>query len=227
MGRLILNAAVRIDSLVRSMDCALWVGATSVARKALTGRINSPLRAEQPPDFGLIRLRERASPTQPSRLSRINLPAHFRSARLCSPRVSSASRATLGRAPQASLGPASPPRQPLVVQLRTCTTMRALTPASDHLRRRSPRLHRLTVLSFHPQPRDAARGSLYTPMTSVHGEFQASPPPSGLATTPRRNGFVILQTDSSPPVALHPASRRRSYLRLRSFGILRHGLSPC
>ena len=103
---------------------------------------------------------------------------------------------------------------------------------SDSCRRspptnRSPRLPRLIFPSFHPQPRDAARGSLYTPMTSVHGEFQASPPPSGLATTPRRNGFVILRTDSSPPVALHPASRRRSYLRLRSFGILRHGLSPC
>ena len=32
---------------------------------------------------------------------------------------------------------------------------------------------------------------------------------------PRRIEFVILRTASSPPVALHPASQRRSYLRLQ------------
>ena len=37
---------------------------------------------------------------------------------------------------------------------------------------------------------------------------------SRLATAFRRNGFVILRAVGSPPVALHPASRRRSYLRL-------------
>jgi hypothetical protein len=48
------------------------------------------------------------------------------------------SRSTLGRGgppARASLGPAPPPRQPLVIQLRTCTTTRALTPANGHLRR--------------------------------------------------------------------------------------------
>ena len=44
----------------------------------------------------------------------------------------------------------------------------------------------------------------------------ASPIPRGLADTPRRNGFVILQAVRSPPVALHPASRRRSYFQLHA-----------
>jgi hypothetical protein len=43
----------------------------------------------------------------------------------------------------------------------------------------------------------------------------------------RRNRFVILQTGSSLQVAPHPASRRRSYLRLQSYDILRQGLAPC
>jgi hypothetical protein len=37
-----------------------------------------------------------------------------------------------------------------------------------------------------------------------------------LATTTGRIKFVILRTSSSPPVALHPLSRGRSYFRLRS-----------
>src|SRR5258708_1013739 len=39
---------------------------------------------------------------------------------------------------------------------------------------------------------------------------------SRLVAAPRRIEFVILRTDSSPRVAPHPVSRRRSYLRLRS-----------
>ena len=39
---------------------------------------------------------------------------------------------------------------------------------------------------------------------------------SRLATALRRIRFVILRTAGSPPVAPHPASRRRSFLRLRS-----------
>ena len=62
---------------------------------------------------------------------------------------------------------------------------------------------------------------------SVTSEFRASLMNSRLAAASRRIEFVILRTNSSPPVAFHPASRRRSYLRLRSCGILRHGLSPC
>src|SRR5207249_6112650 len=39
---------------------------------------------------------------------------------------------------------------------------------------------------------------------------------SRLATALRRIRFVILRTAGSPPVAPHPALRRRSYLQLRS-----------
>jgi len=51
---------------------------------------------------------------------------------------------------------------------------------------------------------------------SVTREFRTSPRMSRLVAAPRRIEFVLLRTDNSPPVALHPASRRRSYLRLRS-----------
>ena len=44
---------------------------------------------------------------------------------------------------------------------------------------------------------------------------------------PRRIEFVILRTASSPTVAPHITSQRRSYLRLRGLGLPRHGLSPC
>src|SRR6516162_2817547 len=39
---------------------------------------------------------------------------------------------------------------------------------------------------------------------------------SRLVAAPRRIEFVCLRTDSSPQIALHLASQRRSYLRLRS-----------
>src|SRR5208337_4778510 len=44
----------------------------------------------------------------------------------------------------------------------------------------------------------------------------ASPFPSRLATTAGRIEFVNLRTSRSPPVALHPLSRGRSYFRLQS-----------
>ena len=50
----------------------------------------------------------------------------------------------------------------------------------------------------------------------AHSVNWASPFPSRLATTTGRIEFVILWTSRSPPVALHPASRRRSYVRLQS-----------
>jgi hypothetical protein len=39
---------------------------------------------------------------------------------------------------------------------------------------------------------------------------------AGSSDAPGRIGFVILRTSRSPPVAPHPASRRRSYIRLRA-----------
>src|SRR5574340_1200928 len=56
------------------------------------------------------------------------------------------------------------------------------------------------------------------------GVTWASPFPSGLATTTGRIEFVILRTSRSPPVALHPLSRGRSYFRLRSSSRDRDGL---
>jgi hypothetical protein len=49
----------------------------------------------------------------------------------------------------------------------------------------------------------------------------ASPLMSRLTATYGRNVFALLRTASSPPVALHPASRRRSYLWLSGVGISR------
>ena len=46
--------------------------------------------------------------------------------------------------------------------------------------------------------------------------FWASLLSSKLATRPGRNGFVILRTARSPPVAPHLASRRRSYVQLQA-----------
>src|ERR1700721_4543153 len=59
----------------------------------------------------------------------------------------------------------------------------------------------------------------YNPRTRFRGIWAswASPYPSRLATTTGRIEFAKrLRTGGSPPVALHPASRRRSYVRMRS-----------
>ena len=80
---------------------------------------------------------------------------------------------------------------------------------------RSLRLLRFAVTAFRPQPRTLPTGRFVSRL-SADGCFQASPRMSRLATALRRIRFVILRTAGSPPVAPHPASRRRSYLRLRS-----------
>ena len=51
--------------------------------------------------------------------------------------------------------------------------------------------------------------------------------PAGSPRRPAESSSLALRTDRSPPVALHPASRRRSYHRLRDTRIPRQGLSPC
>ncbi len=105
-------------------------------------------------------------------------------------------------------------------------TIGTLTPANVHFAGRSPRLPRATFPSFRPQPRGTPHHR-FVRHRSVMRYFQASPRGRGLAAIRRRIRFVILRTDSSLPVTLHPASRRRSYLPLRSCGQLRQGLSPC
>jgi hypothetical protein len=49
---------------------------------------------------------------------------------------------------------------------------------------------------------------------------------AGSPESPGRNGFVNLRTGRSPPVAPHPASRRRSYSRLQAVAQAWRGLSP-
>ena len=51
---------------------------------------------------------------------------------------------------------------------------------------------------------------------SARQAFRASPRERGLADRPCRNGFVILRTALSRPVAFHPSSRRRSYFLLQA-----------
>ena len=65
--------------------------------------------------------------------------------------------------------------------------------------------------------RSLPRGTVFKPSTSRKGLVAswASPFPSWLATTTGRIEFVIRRTDRSPPDALHPASRRRSFVRLQ------------
>lgn len=105
-------------------------------------------------------------------------------------------------------------------------TIGTLTPARVHPAGRSPRLLRATFLSFRPQIRCTPQHRFYRHI-SVLRLFQASPRGCRLAAIRRRNRFVILRTDSSLPVTPHPASRRRSYLQLRSCDKLRQGLAPC
>jgi hypothetical protein len=105
--------------------------------------------------------------------------------------------------------------------------MRALTPGGSHLRLQVSPLIAPDLLIV-PSPITSSSPSVVlTANDNADGEFQTSPQGCRLATTSRRNGFVSLRTNHSPPVALHPASRRRSYFWLPSLVLLGHGLSPC
>ena len=104
-------------------------------------------------------------------------------------------------------------------------TMKVLTPLA---------LTRTTGLSAYSaspsrrsDPNHASPPMVAFPQSSQRQRlFQASPLPSRLATDLRRIGFVLLQTDGSPPAAPHPAARRRSCLRLQSYDTLWRGLPP-
>jgi hypothetical protein len=118
--------------------------------------------------------------------------------------------------------------------VRSFSTTKALTPAGLTQTARSLRLQRIAVPTFPPQPRELPAGR-FVSRRSAYGCFQASPFMSRLATVSRRNRLVIprpspgqaLRTAGSPPVALHPASQRRSYLRLLGCDHPTHRLSPC
>jgi len=66
------------------------------------------------------------------------------------------------------------------------------------------------------RPRDRFRTQPLSVASSPLARVWASPLSSRLAARPGRIEFVILRTSRSPPVALHPASRRRSYLWLQA-----------
>jgi hypothetical protein len=66
------------------------------------------------------------------------------------------------------------------------------------------------------RPRDRFRTQPLSVASSPLARVWASPLASRLAARPGRIEFVILRTSRSPPVALHPASRRRSYFRLQA-----------
>jgi hypothetical protein len=64
-------------------------------------------------------------------------------------------------------------------------------------------------------PRSLPRGLPTASLSRDPSVTWASPFAGRLATTTGRIEFVILRTSRSPPVALHPLSRGRSYFRLR------------
>jgi len=108
---------------------------------------------------------------------------------------------------------------------RRCGTMKALTPA--------PLTYGAALPAYFATPSCRSISNHVNCLViafhhaSVTSDFRTSPWYRRLVAALRRIEFVILRTDTSPPVAPHPASRRRSFLRLRSCGFLRHGLSPC
>ena len=112
-------------------------------------------------------------------------------------------------------------------------TMGALTPEQAALRRpmplakrrRSTHEHRLEIGSGLPALRDSehsipnhltAPAVALTHNPSARQAFWASPRMRRLAGRPCRNGFVLLRTAHSLPVAFHPSSRRRSYFQVQA-----------
>ena len=120
-----------------------------------------------------------------------------------------------------------------VAVLRTRVTGRAGITAHEHRPAHSGLLASCdrTFRPFRLQPPDVVKGNesgfVALPYRTAPRAVAVSPRPrrviwasplhSRLATTPGRIEFVIiLRTSRSPPIALHPASRRRSYVWLQS-----------
>ena len=84
----------------------------------------------------------------------------------------------------------------------------------------------VVALSRYPQlDRSPCCFSAAHRLTSQHGS-RLRHSLAGSPESPGRIGFVILRTGRSPPVALHPASRRRSYSRLQAGAYTWRGLAP-
>jgi len=94
--------------------------------------------------------------------------------------------------------------------------MRALTPAAPRQCDRSLCLPRFAFRTSRPQPRRAPER--HVPVTSCVRSGLTGPgfalAPASSPLSRRRIGFVILRAALSPPAASHPASQRRSCLRL-------------
>jgi hypothetical protein len=146
-----------------------------------------------------------------------------------------------------SLHPFAPPALPGFL-----ATMGALTPArrlfvslsgtmnSAWARAGLPVFGRRTFRSFRLQPPTVVPTrfwGFFAPSLPGHAAVAACLQASAsfglrhsLAGSPRRSAessSLALRTGRSPRVALHPASRRRSYLRLRGSRKPRQGLAPC
>jgi hypothetical protein len=93
-------------------------------------------------------------------------------------------------------------------------TTRALTPGHSPRTRVSP-LSSLTLPRVLSSTTGRAHTSLLAPAPACVMRFRLRPLLAGSPPLPRRIRFVFLRTASSPPVAPHPASQRRSYLQLR------------
>ena len=129
--------------------------------------------------------------------------------------------------PDCSTSTFLPPFAPRPLR-RFITTMKALTPVRVSLHAQTSLLnaHCLPDHSVpkHPVPpcrrfytlrgipqRDRSPTSFSVLNVLLPSWVQASPLNGRLAETPGRNGFALLRTGRSPPVASHPASQRRSY----------------
>jgi len=77
------------------------------------------------------------------------------------------------------------------------------------------------LLSDHPAPNHMVCPCIALYVISAYKmSFRLRPALASSPHWPCRIGFVILRAGLSPPVALHPASRRRSYLWLHSYDFL-------
>ena len=142
---------------------------------------------------------------QPTRMERFHLPASLRSTGVTPlRRYYGCSDSCLRSSPQSGL-PAY------------------FVETSDHSASNHPLPSRRMDLAFPSSlPRVTAPSASRTPPFPGRCVIWASPFPSRLATTKGRIEFALarpfqpmLRTNRSPPVALHPASRRRSYVRLQ------------
>ena len=152
----------------------------------------------------------------------------------------------LGHCVSTFLHPLAPPELP-----GFSATMSALTPGRLALRLPREREHPLwrrpglpalthrTVRSFRLQPPPVVPAPFWGLVRRTYRTTLRWPPFWGRASlglrhwgagSPRRlaeSSSLVFRTNRSPPVASHPASRRRSYHWLRDARTPRQGLSPC